>query len=514
MYMANYLKMEQKQRIYGLLELGWSYRRIQRETGVRRETVARYHREWLSKAAKVPTGSADQPASLDPKAAKVLTSSPPPASTAAPHEEFIAEGLSRGLSYQRIWQDLVEERGYAGGYDSVRRFARKLKVKHRELADVMHSLPGEEAQVDFFQGPPTFNPEKGRYGRPWVFRMALSCSRHSYEEAVWTQEVLPFIRCHEHAHRSFGGVAKVVRLDNLKAGIARACLYDPDIQPVYEAFASHQGFVPLPCRPSKPEEKGKIEKAGDYLKDNALKGRRFDSIEDLNSHLKRWNRNVASLRIHGTTRRQVITHFLEVEKPALSPLPDRPFEYFQFGTRTVHQDGHIQVAYAYYSVPYHLLKEEVKVRWTDHLVKVYLRNEVIAVHATVPAGCYSTKPEHRPAHKPASSEGYERYLLSRAERIGPGAHSWARSAIRVRGVRSYRLIQGMLSLTKTNSPESVDWACRVSEENHCYRHKPLKKLLESAGAPGSDAPALLQEHELIRPLSEVGKEMTLFECRD
>jgi transposase len=512
--MANCLKMEQKQQIYGLLELGWSYRRIQRETGVRRETVARYHRQWLSKAAKVPTGSEKQALSLELKAAGVLPGSPPNMSTAAPHEAFIKEELSKGLSYQRIWQDLAEEYGYAGGYDSVRRFAGKLKEKHRELADVMHSLPGEEAQVDFFSGPATFDADGGKWRRPWVFRMVLACSRHSYEEAVWTQDVLSFIRCHEHAFASFGGVAKVVRLDNLKAGVARACLYDPDIQPVYEAFSSHEGFVPLPCRPSRPQEKGKIEKAGDYLKDNALKGKKFDSLEELNHYLARWNRNIASLRIHGTTRQQVITHFTEVEKAALLPLPERSFEHFHFGTRKVHPDGHIQVANAYYSVPHHLLGETVTVRWTDKMVKVYHDNDVVAVHARAADGSFSTRSEHRPAHKPASAEGYERYLLSRSERIGPGAHSWAKSAIETRGPRSYRLIQGMLALTRTNSPESVDWACRVCQKNHCYRHKPLKKLLEGSSASASDAPALLQEHELIRPLAEIGKEMTLFECRD
>ncbi len=256
-----------------------------------------------------------------------------------------------------------------------------------------------------------------------------------------------------------------------------------------------------------------MEKAGDYLKDNALKGKRFDSLEELNSYLARWNRNIASLRIHGTTRRQVITHFLETEKPALLPLPDRPFEHFHFGTRKVHYDGHIQVENAYYSVPHHLLGETVTVRWTDRMVKVYHDSEVVAVHARAQGGVFSTSLEHRPAHKPASAEGHERYLLSRSERIGEGALAWARGAMEARGPRSYRLIQGMLSLTRTNSPESVDWACRVSEENSCYRYKSLKKLLEGR-KDALDVPALLQEHELIRPLAEIGKEMRLFECRD
>lgn len=303
--MANYLKMDKKQQVYGLLQLGWSYRRIEKETGVRRETVSRYHREWLSKAAKVPTGSDEEPVSLEANAARLPTGLPEGRSTAHPYRDFIEAGLAKGLSYQRIWQDLVEEYAYCGSYDSVRRYAKRIKRSRPELADVMHAAPGEEAQVDFFSGPLTLDSGTGRYFRPWVFRMVLSHSRHSYEEAVRTQDLSSFIRCHENAFRFFGGVPRVVRLDNLKAGVARACLYDPDVNPVYAAFASHCGFCPLPCFPGKPEEKGKVEKAGGYLKNNALKGRRFESLSELNEHLKRWNRNIASLRIHGTTRRQV-----------------------------------------------------------------------------------------------------------------------------------------------------------------------------------------------------------------
>lgn len=510
--MANYLKMDKKQQIYGLIQLGWSYRRIERETGVRRETISRYHRTWLSKAAKVPTGSAEEPLSLESKAAKVLIGLPTGRSTAAPYREFIERGLEKGLSYQRIWQDLREEYSYQGGYDSVRRFAKRIKRGRPELADVMHAAPGEEAQVDFFQGSLTLDPETGRWFRPWVFRMVLSHSRHSYEEAVRSQEVLSFIRCHEHAFRFFGGVPKVVRLDNLKGGVARACLYDPDINPVYSAFADHYGFCPLPCRPKKPEEKGKVEKAGDYLKNNALKGKRFESLADMNSYLKRWNRNIASLRIHGTTRKQVLAHFLEAEKEALGPLPTSLFEYFNYGKRTVHFDGHIRVGNAFYSVPHHLLREVVEVRYTDRILKVYRSGELVAVHAITGPGEFATRDEHRTEEKPAKACAYEHNLLAKAERVGEGAYAWARGAITARGPRSYRLMQGMLSLTRKHPAEAVNWACSLAHESSCYHYQSLKKLVERAYA-GEKPPELIQTHELIRPLKEIGEEVSLVEHR-
>jgi transposase len=173
--MGNYLKMADKQRIQALLELGWSYRRIERETGVRRETIARYDPRRDPKAAKVPTGSVSKPARV------------PAGSTSAcePYREIIEAAVTKGLSAQRIFQDLQEECGFGHGYDSVKRFVRAVKRRRPEVAAVMEHLPGAEAQVDFTQGPLTLDPASGRWRRPWIFRMVLSCCRHSYEEPLW-----------------------------------------------------------------------------------------------------------------------------------------------------------------------------------------------------------------------------------------------------------------------------------------------------------------------------------------
>ena len=495
--MGNYLKMADKQRILALLELGWSYRRIERETGVRRETIARHDPRRNSNAAKVPTGFLAKPA-------RVPTGS---VSACEPYREIIEAAVRQGLSAQRIWQDLQENTSFRNGYDSVKRFVRTIKRRRPEVADVMEHLPGAEAQVDFFQGPPTLDPGSGRWRRPWIFRMILSCCRHSYEEPLWRQDHASYIRAHENAFLDFGGVPQVVRLDNLKAGVARACLYDPDVNEIYEAFANHWGFVPLPARPRHPEEDGVVERGGSYLKDNALKGRRFDSLEKLDAFLKRWNRTVARVRIHGTTRKQVYAQFLEVEKPALKPLPGERFSLFQVGTRTVHPDGHVEIARAFYSVPDRLVGEEVRTLWDERLVRVYHHGECVGVYTRAPAGVFRTLDEHRPAHKPARQSAYEANLLSRAERIGLRALDWAKGAIQDRGVRAYRLLQGMLSLTRKHPKERVDWACGVALERGVFRYRPLRRLVEQAAARAPAQPRLIQSHDIIRNLKEYAEEV-------
>jgi len=495
--MANYLKMADRRRILALLELGWSYRRIQRETGVRRETVARYDPRRRSKPANMLMGA-------EANAAKVPTG---PQSACEPYRHIIEQAVEKGLSAQRIWQDLKDEHYFSHGYDSVKRFVRRLKRRRPEVAAVMEHPPGEEAQVDFFQGPPTLDPDSGKWRRPWIFRMVLSCCGHSYEEPMWRQDKVSFMRAHENAFLDFGGVPRIVRLDNLKAGVARACLYDPDIAELYAAFAKHWGFVPLPCRPRHPQEQGVAERGGGYLKDNALKARKFDGLEELDGFLKRWNRTVARVRIHGRTRKQVYTHFLEVEKPALKPLPAERFNFFEVGTRTVHPDGYVEVDYAYYAVPDRLLGEEVRVYWDERLVRIYHQGQCVGVYPKAPAGTFTGRDEYRPAHKPARQQAYQEYLLAKAERIGERALAWAKAAIEERDVRAYRLLQGMISLTRKHPKERVDWACGVALENRLFRHKHLSRLVEQAAARAPAQLPLIQSHEIIRELSEYAKEV-------
>lgn len=493
-------------KIGALLELGWTYRKIARELGVHRTTVARHDRERRSKPTNLIAGPADLENRPNPIAGSgIKIGSSGPTSIAHLHHDFIAAGLEKGLSAQRIWQDLVEERGYTGGYLTVQRYARRTRRRRPEVADVMEHPPGRESQVDFFKSPALVLDGEGRWRRPWVMRMTLSCSRHGYEEGIWRQDRDSFLRVHEHAFETFAGVPEVVRLDNTKVGIARACLYDPDLNEVYAAFAAHWGFVPLPSKPVHPQEQGVEERSGGYVKGNALKGRRFDSLREHNEFLVEWNRKYAQLRIHGTTRRQVITHFREVEQPALRPLPGARFELFSVGTRTVHMDGHVEVEGSYYPVPHHLLQQEVRVRWNDRLVRVFHSGREVRVHAREHRQGIFVTPQagDRPAHKPARQEAYQRNLLARAERIGEKALAWARAAIEEREVRAYRLLQGMLSLTRSHPKECVDWACGVALENRSFRYQILRRLVEQAAARTPETrPRLTQEHELIRPLRQ------------
>src|SRR5271169_1576235 len=232
------LKMDIQQTISTLSCGGWSQRRIARELGIDRETVARYRRLVRqveeSNPAIPPTGSkpveGPNPAIVPP--GPEVTSAPsqpsvePPnpaispagskpgrVSHCEPFETFIQAGLDGGLSAQRIYQDLVSEQKFVGSYDSVKRFVRQLAAVNPLPFRRMESEPGHEAQVDFGQG--AWVVEDGRRRRPHVLRVVLSYSRKGYSEAFWRQTTENFVRGLENALRHFGGVVRTLVIENL-----------------------------------------------------------------------------------------------------------------------------------------------------------------------------------------------------------------------------------------------------------------------------------------------------------
>jgi transposase len=419
-------------------------------------------------------------------------------SPAQAYDAVIRNKLKQKLTAQRIYQDLVVDYGYRFSYDSVKRYVRKLKATTPKLYARMHTAPGEEAQVDFGQGAPT--KKNGRYLKPWLFKVVLSYSRHSYEEVVWQQDVETFIRCHERAFEAFGGVPKLIRLDNLKSGVLKAHLYEPELNPIYAAFAKHAGFTPLPCLPAKPEHKGKTESGVGYTQDNALKARRFDSLDAQNAYLRYWNRTWARTRIHGTTKKQVWQLFTQIEQKALKSLPEQNFQYFRLGHRKVQADGHIEVARAYYSVPHRYLGRRVQVHFNRQWVKVLDGPHVIAFHRTIHPGRFNTNKSHLPENKCLTTEEYKRKLLGRCAHIGTHCKSWAQQAIQTRQQLAFRAIQGILHLKKKYTEEKIDWACEQALKMGSVRYHTVALLCqEQLDAPSSDKQLnLLQEHELIR----------------
>lgn len=507
----NQLNVSLQHSITTLAANGWSHRRIARELDIHRETVGRYLRLAEAKPAIVLAGS---PADADSKPAIPLPGSAPvleltpalslPGDLAAgrpslcePLEPVIAAAVAAGLSAQRIYQDLICEHAFTGGYHSVQRFVRQLRQTQPVPFVRMEVAAGLEAQVDFGQG--AWVQVAGKRKRPHLFRVVLSHSRKGYSEVVWQQTTESFIRCLENAFRYFGGVPRTLIIDNLRAAVTRADWYDPELNAKVEEFCRHYGTVVLPTRPAMPRHKGKIEAGIKYSQENALKGRSFESLAAQNLFLSDWESSVADTRIHGTTRQQVGKVFHEVERARLLPLPAGLFPVFAEAPRTVHRDGYIELQRAYYSVPPEYVGRQVWARWEARLLRVFnQRREVIAVHALAEPGQFTTDPTHlHSPYRQVVQQGLE-HLLDRARLIGAQTGSWAEAMAKQRGPIGTRVLHGLLALAQKHPVKELEAAAQTALHHGTWRLRDLRTLLEQVGpAPQLD---FLETHPLIRNL--------------
>ena len=507
----NQLNVSLQHSIMTLAAHGWSHRRIARELNIHRETVGRHLRLAGSKRAKVLTGSEPDPTA---KPAISLTGSEPalelkPAipltgslaagrqSLCVPLQVVIESAVQAGLSAQRIYQDLICDHAFTGGYHSVQRFVRQLLQTQPVPFVRMEVAAGQEAQVDFGQG--AWVMVEGKRKRPHLFRIVLSHSRKGYSEVVWRQTTESFIRCLENAFRYFGGVPKTLVIDNLRAAVTQADWYDPELNAKVEEFCRHYGTVMLPTRPAMPRHKGKIESGINYGQENALKGRRFESLSAQNLFLSDWENGVADTRIHGTTRQHVGKVFQEVERSQLLPLPTSLFPVFEEAPRSVHRDGYIELQRAYYSVPPEYVGRQVWVRWESRLVRVFnQRREQIALHTRHEPGKFATDPQHlHSSYRRVIEHGLD-YLLDRARLIGARTGSWAEAMLQQRGPIGMRVLHGLLSLAQKHPVKALESAAEKALHHGTWRLRDLRTLLEQVGpAPQLD---FLETHPLIRNL--------------
>jgi len=504
--MANYLKMAKINAILTLKEHGWSQRRIARELGIHPDTVGKYVRlrqAGPKPASKAPPGSecskpAKAPLGSDDIGPDETTTG---RSQCEPFVKVIEDKLELGLSRQRIYQDLRDEHGFKGSYYSVRRFVKRLGQGSPIPFRRMECMPGDEAQVDFGAGARIVKPD-GTRKRPHVFRIVLSFSRTAYSEVVYHQSTDSFIHCLENAFWHFGGAPKTLVIDNLKAAVKNADWYDPDINPKIQSFCEHYGTVILPTKPYTPRHKGKIERGIGYVKDNALKGRTFNSLQEQNQHLLNWETRIADTRIHGTTRKQVGKLFREEEKSSLIRLPAGRFPCFQEAKRRVHRDGYIEVQKAYYSVAPEYTGREVWARWDGHVVRIFnCRMEQIVIHVRVEPGKFQTRQEHIHSQKRTKVEKGAVWLLERASLIGDHADKWAQAMLRARGVQGIRVLVGLLSLGKRYDEDCIDRACKTALTHNAFRLRTIRELIKRGG-PEQELLEFIDEHPIIRSMSD------------
>ncbi len=507
---VNVLKPHLQTTIWTLFKGGASQREIERVTGISRHTLRAYRRRFDADPVNCPGVATDLASQTAPP--RPPTSAPVSPSKCDPHRSFIEAQVRLGRNATAIYQDLVDLFGFAGAYNSVKRFVARLRHKEPEQFDRLSFQPGEEMQVDYGEGAPTRVPGTDRYRKPRLFVATLRYSRRSFRRVVWTSSQRVWAELHEAAWRYFGGSCRYVVLDNLKEGVLKPDLYEPELNPVYAATLRHYEVVADPARVRDPNRKGTVEHAIQHTQATALKGRRFESIEEQNTFLAHWENKWAASRIHGRERRQVQAMF-EEERPHLQPLPVTGMQYFTEVQRTVCDDSCVRVDHSSYAARPASIGSKVLVRLFERRIEI----RDLHTHALLRTHPRADRPGSvlLPAAERVFNPSREtRYILDQAKAIGSQAERLCERLFTLEGRVGQRKLWGIVHLAKRYPSQFVDAACAAAIEEgvHSYRHvKALtERLLAEALATLQESPAapppfsLTQAHALIRHADEYG----------
>jgi len=470
-----------------------SERQIRNETGLARDTIRRY-KKWAKQHELLTGDSLLDTAQLQCLLDATLPPLLPPQNTTsvAPYADLVATLLAHNIEMAALYQRL-KERGYEGSYSSVYRYVSRLQTKDPEVTLRVETPPGYEAQVDFGEVGTFLDPDTGQPRKTYVFVMTLSYSRHLYAELVFDQKALTWLAAHTRALAYFGGTPQRLVIDNLKAGIQKACWEEPEVNSSYAELAEHYGFLIAPCRPATPQHKGKVESGVHFVKRNFLAGREPSDINAGNRDLLAWCKTVGQ-RTHGTTKKKPATLFDACEKSALQPLPKTAYDLALYKKVKLHRDCHVVFEGSYYSAPFRLVGQSLWAR--AGLSSVHLLDDnhhIVATHERAKEpGERHTHPDHLPKEKACALPRSPKSLKEQAQQVGPQTFTLVEAILSDPVVDKTGSAARLLRLADTHSKARLEAACARALRfcDPCYTtvRDILAKGLETQTPPVPQAP--------------------------
>jgi len=467
-----------KTQIRHLHEKGFKIRAIAKAVGVSRNTVRAVLREqvttFVPETAAVSIG--DWQSAID--------------------IETIVLKYKKGRTFKQLYSEYQPRISYSA---FCRGIGKHLKLPPKVAIRLEH-LPGEKTFIDYCDGIPVIDRYSGVTAKTQLFCGVLPFSSLTFGEFSMDQKIDSFISSHERMWTYFGGVTPYVVVDNLKSGVHKAHLYDPDVNPTYCEYGNHAGFAVLPARPYTPRDKASIEAAIGVIQKtfyHEVAERKFYSLTELNRVFREFldRLNLATMKDYGVSRRQRF----EEEAPKLLPLPINAFERSEWKDVTVHPDCHVQILKNFYSVPYAFVGQKLRARIRGKTVEIFT-NDIQAVTAHVRlmgVGKYSTCDEHYPEFKKQLASFEIRSSLAKAEAIGDKAFELMTKLFEEsRPLRRLRLAQGITRLARTGrfSNEAINYACAQALTFRKHRLAYITSCAEHFGASGGTRMSIAPPH--------------------
>ena len=397
---------------------------------------------------------------------------------------------------QLIWEEYrvaqPDGYGYSRFCDLYRQWLKKRDVVLRQ-----QHRAGEKLFVDYAGDTiPVYDGGPGEARRAAIFVAVLGASSYTYAEATWTQGLNDWIGSHLRTFEFMGGLPAVVVPDNLRAGVSRACRYEPELNRTYQEMAAYYGVAVMPARPYKPRDKAKAE-TGVLLVERwivaALRKQKFFDLATLNAAiaelLERLNQR--PFRKREGSRQSL---FESVDRPALRPLPPQRYEFGTWKTATANIDYHVELDQHYYSVPYTLTGQKVEIRATATTVEIFHRGQRVASHTRSHAAYQaSTTHEHRPKSHQRHLEWTPSRLIQWAQTIGTATAKVIEQILtrRPHPEQGYRSCLGILRLADQYTPLRLEAAAQRACVLDAYSYRSIKSMLEKQldRVPAEKAPS-------------------------
>jgi transposase len=380
----------------------------------------------------------------------------------AGQREQIAAWLEQGLTLTKV-HVLLGRRGVVVSYRTLHRFATtELGFGRRRVTvPVADGKPGSEVQVDFGRLGLLPDPARGsrRVAQGLIFTAVYS--RHMFVYPTYQQTLAEVIAGFEAAWVFFDGVFAVVVPDNMKTIVDHADALEPRLNDAFREYAQARGFVVDPARVRSPRDKPRVERCVQYVRSNFFAGEEFRDIEDCRQRAVVWCREIAGMRVHGSTRCRPAEVFAAEEHPLLAPAPVESFAVPAYSRPKVAVDRHVQIGRALYSVPGELIGQRLTARADAVTVKLFWRGQLIKVHPVQQPGRRSTDPADLPSEVSVYAlrdiDALRRKAFVHGEHIGAYAVAVLEHPLPWTKMRQvYRL----LGLVRRHGPEHVNEACR------------------------------------------------------
>lgn len=394
------------------------------------------------------------------------------------HKEMRRKGVTLMLLWEEYKATHPEGYQYSRFCELYRTWRQKLDVTMRQ-----DHKAGEKLFVDYAgQTMEVIDPEDGEVRTAQIFVATLGASNYTYVEATWTQSLEDWTASHRRAFEFFGGVPEVVIPDNLKTGVTKAHLYEPDLNPTYQDLAMHYRVAVIPARVSKPRDKAKVE-SGVQVAERwilaRLRDQSFFSLHELNAaigeQLKAYNERPFQ-KLEGSRR----SMFEELERATLKPLPSNAYVFARWKKARVHMDYHVDIDGHYYSVPYRYVREQIDARITEFTVECFFRGKRIASHArSLRRGRHTTIREHMPPNHRHYADWTPERLAAWAAKTGPNTRMLIEQVIasRERPQHGYRACLGILRLGEVHGAPRLEAAAKRALDVGALSYRSMASIL-------------------------------------